>query len=193
MHLKFQKAISQRELFELKASVNWRQSNLPYFRRGDWDISINRRLSGRPKRWNGAFFMYHFPLPSRSHLLWYLCWLKTKPGPGIPYAFSSVSALWAFCISTGSSLVTMTEQGTCACRKKKAQQSNPLNVRISWLHPQLSSKHFYTVMKGNWAWSIPNAEKKSTILLAQRFRPRLTKVTQMVQWAMLWLKAFSKG
>lgn len=150
MHSKFQTTILQGN--SLNSKHSWIGGNPIYCASEEGTLTLALIEDYLADQRDGMD-IFHVPFPSapENHLLWYLRWLKTKPGSGILPELSSVSGLWALCIMTGSSLVILTERGTCARRKKKAQRSNPLNVQIGWLHPQLSGKHFYTVMKGNWA------------------------------------------
>lgn len=111
----------------------------------------------------GVIFTYHFPLPLRTSL-GFLPWMKTNPGRKSHMSLVNLQQYWP---------------------------SHSLNAQISWLHPQLVSKHFCSVMTEPGATSVPSA-KNFAILLAQRFRPRLTKVIWIGQWALFWLKAFSR-
>lgn len=99
----FQVPTNQPKLF-----VNWRQSNLQYFRWEDYDISINRRLSGRSKRWNRSIFHIPFPSALENHLLWKLPWVKRKAGRefcmSLPlcelWASASLQGnLWWYCLN----------------------------------------------------------------------------------------------
>ena len=117
-----------------------------------------------------AFCLHHFPLPLRiTRCDFSLGWRQTLAGESCMRL-----ALCVHCEPPASLLVSL----------QRYWWSRSLNVQISWLHTQLLSKHFCPAMKDLGTASVPSA-KKSAILLAQRFRPRLTKVIWMVQWALL--------
>lgn len=109
----------------------------------------------------GAFFTYHFPLPLRA-----TCseskWWKEKLAGNSAWACLCVHyepLHHCRAISGGAALV-----GNMHLQEGEGDQSNPLNMQMSWLHPQLTSKHAHTDEKELGTESASNAEKFAVLL-----------------------------
>lgn len=112
----------------------------------------------------GAFFTYHFPLPlrttcSESSLGW-----KEKLAGNSAWASLCVHyepLRHCRAISGGTAWA-----GNKRLQEGEGYQSDPLNMQMSWLHPQLISRHSHIDEKELGTKSASNAEKKFAILLA---------------------------